>query len=395
MSVFFNLSNHGTDEANLSVVGPFGERSITKTHPNFNRLVEYFLATPTPDADEVERLVDPTKAIGEAVKAISNLITVDLKNVYFMGVPVTGGLGDHLLQRLHEGEDWERFARFLANLEENPSARAKDAVFQWVERNGLTITEDGRFLGYKAVQETGLSSHAGPNNFVNGVLYGEPGVSYHVPHEVGSVISKRRGDVDENTKEACSTGLHVGTEKYAKGFAPRLLTVAVNPRDVVSVPDSDLEWKIRVSEYEVISIADDSQFQRSSYNLATSETVGDEDDWTNWGDEDVEPEVEEEDFEFDNDSLAERDEAYAVEPDEFTEQDGMGQVAIHVTTPAGAQYPRPTSTYAGLTLAQVASQIPALKADLDSDMGHKPLARKWGAVTTESSVRRYRKSHNG
>jgi hypothetical protein len=81
----------------------------------------------------------------------------------------------------------------------------------------------------------------------------------------------------------------------------------------------------------------------------------------------------------------------------------MGQAAIvlpeangnDVEVATGGLYNRPTSTYKGLTLAQIAEQIPALKEDLaNRDFGHKPLARKWSAVTTESSVRRYRKAHN-
>lgn len=399
--MFFNLTNRDGDTT-LSIIGAFGQRSIAPVHPNFSRLVEY-LTGGGDDEAHVEYLVDPTKAISAAFQDIDTHLTVDLHNVYYMGVPVAGGMADHIMSRVTAGDDWERFARFLSNLEQNPSARAKEAVFKWVEQNGLTITEDGRFLGYKAVQADGKSKHSGPNNFINGVLFGEAGKDYQVPHEVGSVISKRRADVDENDQVACSTGLHVGTEQYAKGFGERLLTVAVNPRDVVSVPDGDLTWKIRVSEYEVISLADVKQFASTSYDLldksslfddAAMAGIGEDEDYVDQYENpnDVESEEDEYDSEVWNEEDEEQDPAVS---NEYFEGE-PNTVGEDYTTEQNAQYPRPSSTYAGLTLAQVAEQIPALKADLDNrEMGHKPLARKWEKVTTESSVRRYRKSHNG
>jgi hypothetical protein len=40
-----------------------------------------------------------------------------------------------------------------------------------------------------------------------------------------------------------------------------------------------------------------------------------------------------------------------------------------------------------------AARLPDLAKDLkDKSLGHKPLARKWANLTTESSVRRYRKN---
>ena len=61
-----------------------------------------------------------------------------------------------------------------------------------------------------------------------------------------------RGEVQHDPESGCSTGLHVGTYAYAQGYArAALLTVHVNPRDVVSVPtDCDAE-KMRVCRYVV------------------------------------------------------------------------------------------------------------------------------------------------
>jgi hypothetical protein len=54
----------------------------------------------------------------------------------------------------------------------------------------------------------------------------------------------------------------------------------------------------------------------------------------------------------------------------------------------------PTEASSDLTLAQNAALVPDLARDLaDTSLGHKPLARKWSNLTTESSVRRYRKAN--
>ncbi len=66
-----------------------------------------------------------------------------------------------------------------------------------------------------------------------------------------------RSKVDDDTSAGCSTGLHAGTYRYASGFAQgRLLTVEINPRDVVSVPtDSDYQ-KIRTCRYTVVGVTE-------------------------------------------------------------------------------------------------------------------------------------------
>ena len=68
---------------------------------------------------------------------------------------------------------------------------------------------------------------------------------------------KRRQVCDDHT-QGCSSGLHVGTFEYASRWAGStgvVVLVKFNPSNIVSVP-SDCEFeKMRVSDYEVISIA--------------------------------------------------------------------------------------------------------------------------------------------
>lgn len=447
----YNLSNQGSN-GSLSVFFADGENKVlANTHPNFVATVTYLVgqeaAGQPHDEEHVRGLVDPTVGIGRMLQeAFGDRVTFDLYHLYLDGIKMEGALANFIKQRLNSGDpDWARFLRFLVNLEANPSKRAKEAVWTWVEGNGLTITEDGRFLGYKAVQEDGMSSHAGPNNFVNGVLLNNGDVS-RVPHEVGSVISKRRADVDDTPGGGCSVGLHVGTLAYAKGFAPRLMTVLVNPAHVVSAPGHELSFKIRVHEYEVHSLADPKQFSGQSYDVRTEEVTAEElrkateepvrsasHVWTG-----------KQQAEYDSlrasgrtlyDNLRTQfgkshDAAYTAAVQTFgrkpesIERELRQRDLFGLTDDQHAQYvarrrdgddhetalatvvAEPEQDVADaaendiqapspdLTLAANAALVPDLKRDLeDKTLGHKPLARKWENLTTESSVRRYRKAN--
>lgn len=370
--LLYNLTNRD-GQTTLSVFGETLDKVVAGTHPNFQALLEYLTTTPDEDIDEehVHDLIDPAVGIGKAMAAITDRVTFDLHTLYFDGLPVEGVLAQHIKDKmLANDQDWHRLVKFMLNLDANPSRRCQAAVYAWVERNGLTITPDGNFIGYKAVQANGESLTAGPNNYVNGELLGEPGVPYHVPHEIGTVVSKKRGDVDDNPALVCSVGLHVGTKDYAEGFGPRLLTVEVNPADVVSVPDSDLEYKIRTCAYKVVALADPVQFSLPSYDPPRFEdddedNEDDDDDWNDWNDWD--------DWD---------DEEDAEDPDE--ESASLVIAAQHHSEVVA----KPK------TLEEHAQDDANLRADLENPtFGHKPLARKWSHLTTESSVRRYRKAH--
>jgi hypothetical protein len=98
----------------------------------------------------------------------------------------------------------------------------------------MPITEDGRFLAYKWVRSNYFDCHTGTFN-----------------NSVGKVCKMPRNKVNDDRTQTCSDGLHVCTHAYTK-FGERLMVVAVNPRDVVSVPNDYDNAKMRVCEYEVM-----------------------------------------------------------------------------------------------------------------------------------------------
>lgn len=211
---------------------------ITQDHPNFARIVQ-----------AVQNGEDPTEFIdlGSKITSIDSRVTIAYDTVYFDGEPVHNLLTQTILRFSREGRDSNGLVRFLENLMQNPSRRARDQLFEWLERQGLTVTPDGHFVGYKGVNADGTSVTAGP-----GIVNGEK-MNGHLPNDVGNVISMERSAVMDDPDIDCSHGLHVGAHSYANNFGSRLLVVKVNPRDVVSVPRHDTS-KLRCCRYEVMEI---------------------------------------------------------------------------------------------------------------------------------------------
>jgi len=75
-----------------------------------------------------------------------------------------------------------------------------------------------------------------------------------VDNSIGATPEMPRNLVDDNPRNDCSDGYHVGTIDYVNGFNKdqgHVIIVKVNPRDAVSVPNYDTT-KLRVCKYEVI-----------------------------------------------------------------------------------------------------------------------------------------------
>ena len=450
-TVQFNHSNQdGRQTIAVNLVTSKGEsvqRIVTQTNPQFKRLVEYLITNDIHDADFVHGLVDPTVGIGRMLQEeFGDRITFDLHHFYLDGIPEIGPLAQHVKTKVLNGDtDWQRLVRFLVRLDANPSKRAKDAIWKWVEKHGVSITEDGRMLGFKGLVDgtdpvTGeehvpVSVHSGPNNFIDGQIYGEAGVAYQVPHRLGTVISKRRADVDDSGDKACSTGLHVGAYSYAKTFGENrddgarystmgrtaaslpnstFALVAFAPEDVVSVPDGALDWKIRVCRYEVVEFLEevkDVLKDKPIYDVPTpapflpkgQEFEGEptiEEHAPDFVEDEEEPD---EDYYESGQDDSEDDLDAAVEAASTLSQDALVEAAQEAQALNNEQQDfvpysdlvepeKGTGLLGKKSLKDWAEVNPGLKADLASDLGNTAVARKYSDITTESSVRRYRKS---
>lgn len=179
--------------------------------------------------------------------------------------------------------DFKCYAAFCENLYCNVDPDIRGQLVSWMtSQDWLTFTDDGCFIGYRGAQMMNgvpCSIHQGPA-VVNG-----QNVNGHVPNPDGAVVEMPRSMVEHDPSRGCASGLHVGTYDYARGWAhDTLLTVKVNPRDVVSVPFECDASKVRVCRFEVLSHelierSDDNLREYYDRPLSYGYDPADYDDW--------------------------------------------------------------------------------------------------------------------
>lgn len=137
-----------------------------------------------------------------------------------------------------QGLPYEPLVKFTQKLQLNPSSNSLKQLYSFLERNRITINENGDCILYKKVNHNMTDCHTGT-----------------IHNGVGDVIKMKRNKVDENPNNHCSSGYHVAAWQYAANFGDGvMLEVVVNPKNVVSVPNDYNCQKIRVCEYKVLRI---------------------------------------------------------------------------------------------------------------------------------------------
>lgn len=251
MTVQYQISSNEEFEG-VSLIFPDGSTATADaSHPKYQDIIETLLGGDYED-DDLLALINPVVEVSGKLMSLSERVTFDGADILFDGDLLDNALTQHIVRLLGESlqdrdTGYEHFVRFLEKVQINPSKKSRKHLFHFVQANGITITEDGDLLLYKGVGVDGLSSHAG-----YGIVNGEIFESAHLDNSVGNVIEIPRSMVDDDRNAACSVGLHAGDYSYASSFAPKLLRVLVNPRDVVSVPSDAEDRKVRVSRYVVL-----------------------------------------------------------------------------------------------------------------------------------------------
>lgn len=204
---------------------------IETTHPNYDEIKE---ALKTNDVNQLNSLVDLPKAIISYSKG-----TIEIRDgeLFYQDSPVHNTITERIFALKAEGLPFEPMILFLENLLKNPSYRAVNELYEFLEHKGLPITEDGSFISYKGIRADWLDKYTGK-----------------IDNSIGQVVEFKRNAVDDNREHECSYGLHCGTLHYVKGYCTeRVVLVKVNPADVVSVPRDHNAEKVRVCRYEVIA----------------------------------------------------------------------------------------------------------------------------------------------
>lgn len=185
------------------------------------------------DWDSVPGLISPTKAIATYTLGRMSIVAGEF---HWDGKPMRSAFSTRVMEMHEQGFPIEPMVNFMANCSANPSPRAVDELYGYLEANNQPITADGCFIAYKRVRMDYKDIHSGT-----------------MDNSVGKTPSMDRGDVDDNRNETCSTGLHFCGMSYLKHFpGGRIVIVKVNPADVVSIPADYNAAKGRACKYEVI-----------------------------------------------------------------------------------------------------------------------------------------------
>jgi hypothetical protein len=204
--------------------------TLSKGNIGFDALIE---AIKEGRWEDVPALASPVVAVR---KFSNGFVDVIDGQVTYDGQPIHSVLSQRILDMFEQGFDINPLTNFMQNLYTNPSKRAVDELYGFLESGNMPITEDGYFLAYKKVREDYTDVHSG--KFDN---------------SVGKVVSMPRNQVDDNKDNTCSAGLHFCSFDYLKSFGgSRIMILKINPADVVSIPSDHQQQKGRTWRYTVI-----------------------------------------------------------------------------------------------------------------------------------------------
>ncbi len=215
---------------NVVVVIDNKPHTINKTHITYQKVVDAIKAG---DWEAVKDSVEPKKIVLNYGKGN---VSIQGETLFWKGTELHTTLAVKMIDMLREGFPIEPMVHFMDNLYQNPSKRAVDELYGFLEKGNLPITPDGHFLAYKKVRADYTDCHTGK-----------------MDNSIGQVVEMERYNVDDNKDNTCSAGLHFCSKDYLNSFSgERTVIVKINPRDVVSIPSDYNATKGRACRYEVV-----------------------------------------------------------------------------------------------------------------------------------------------
>jgi hypothetical protein len=226
---------HILTEQSLTVVIEGKAHTMTNDHPAWQQAKQ---ALSDQDWGRLENLFDVESAVQDY---LDDEAEIEVKDgaVSYKGEVVHNQVVDRILDFMRQNLPYQPLVKFLGKLMENPSRRATDELYSFLEHKNMPLTPEGNFLAYKGVNMDFTDKYSG--KFDN---------------SVGNVLEMRRNGVCDDLNKGCSAGFHAGSYEYAKGWAGgggHLMVVEIDPADVVSVPLDCECQKLRTSKYKVVA----------------------------------------------------------------------------------------------------------------------------------------------
>tara|TARA_R110000765_G_scaffold84119_2_gene162903 strand:- start:624 stop:1712 length:1089 start_codon:yes stop_codon:yes gene_type:complete len=222
--------------------------TMNQDHPNFDAAT-----TALNDESTNEQDVKNLFNVGAAIEDLSQGDIVVKDGVaYHKGEAIDNYCVDRAIAFMRENKPYKALLKFFDRLQANPSKRAVNELYRFLEHKNMPITPDGHFIAYKGVDLAYMDKYSRKFN-----------------NSVGQVLEMTRNKVDDDASIGCSSGFHAGSYEYADGYGGqngRLMLVKIDPADVVSVPNDCGCQKLRTCRYEVVSELEERKPLEECYN---------------------------------------------------------------------------------------------------------------------------------
>ena len=236
----------------LTIVVDGKALTMENSNPSFNEAKK---SLSREKYDELPDLFDTPMAVE---KFAEGNISVSDGEVRYNNEVIHNHVVGRILDFMRQGLPYKPLVRFLDKLMDNPSRRAVNELYAFLEHKAMPLTPDGNFLAYKGVRSDYTDWHSGT-----------------CPNKVGDVNEMPRRNVCDDANIGCSYGFHAGSLDYARhyGNGGHLMVVEIDPSDVVSVPLDCDQQKLRTAKYKVVS-----HFEKKLEEPMCDE-YGDYEDW--------------------------------------------------------------------------------------------------------------------
>jgi len=207
--------------------------TVNDSHPLFDEIRELVMEG---CYNEALDLLDNRRTVKQAIKDTDFELVND--TLYLDDYRIPDNMATRIFGLMNEYCSVTPLQRFFRNLLDNPSYRAVQELYGFLEVSKLPITDDGCFVAYKAVNSDYKDYFTG-----------------QMDNSLGAKPTMPRNLVDEDKNRTCSAGLHFAAYEYAINFVREnghLMAVRINPKDVVAIPSDYNNQKGRASTYMVV-----------------------------------------------------------------------------------------------------------------------------------------------
>lgn len=221
--------------------------TVSESHPRYTKIKDAILSG---DWENVHKYVD---IAGDLTAYAKGNVVIKNGEVMWKGKVFHNSLTKRMFNMLENDFPIEPLVAFMDNVMNNPSNRAVNELYEFLEKNSLPITPDGKFLAYKRVKLAGKKHEKFEANDYLDCYTGT------IRNNVGDEPEMERNEVDDDYRRTCSYGLHFASLEYIEGsgYGGRdnpVVVLEIDPADVVSIPADYNRQKGRTCKYKVVGI---------------------------------------------------------------------------------------------------------------------------------------------